>query len=200
MKVFVAGEGSDEIGDWAKDRAYLPETPAGGVVEALLRKVRAEGWRIVGGCPWRRIRKYKVRRGLHDFEKRNVLGVCDMAAEAECNRVVFVRDRDGEAERERAIDAAIEQARELGLIDGIAGGVAIEATDAWILALLGESRSERLTDPKRRLREKHGIDDGSRKAEVVTRSDLNAVPADARSLRRWVGRADAVLRDEPAPE
>jgi hypothetical protein len=132
MKIFIAGEGSDDIGDWGGERAYLPETPRGGVVEALLQKVRAQGWRVIGGCPWKRIPKYAVGRGLHGREKRNVLGVCDAAAEAGCDCVAFVRDRDREVEREQAIEAAIEHAREVGLIKAIIGGLAIEKTEAWM--------------------------------------------------------------------
>lgn len=200
MTVFVAGEGPDEIGDWAQDPAYLPAAPAGGIVEELLRKVRADGWQIVHGCPWKRIRKFKVGRGLHDSEVRNVLGVADMASEKGCDCVAFVRDRDREIEREDAIEAGIKQARDRGLAVRIIGGVAVETTDAWILALLGELRTEGLSDPKRRLREGHQVDDGVRKAQIVAGADLDAVPADARSVALWIERASTVLGGDFATE
>jgi hypothetical protein len=186
MRIFVAGEGPDEIGDWAKDPAYVPAAPSGGVVESLLRKIRRDGWTVVAGCPWRRNRKFKFARGLHGDEVRNVLGAIDQAAEAGCAAIAFVRDRDEEVEREHAIEAAIERANVLNLIAGIVGGVAIETTDAWILALLGMVKSEQVGNPKRRLQEDNGVADGLRKADVAASADLAALPSDAHSLRRWL--------------
>ena len=155
MKVFIGGEGADDIGDWAGDPAYRPTVPNGGVVEALLRCVRADGWAVASGCPWKKIRKYKFNRNLHDYEIRNVLGLLDMATEAGCQIVAFVRDRDGDREREDAIEDGIRRAADLGFTLGVVGGVAIETVDAWILALRGVRRSQEVTDPKAVLRDTH---------------------------------------------
>jgi hypothetical protein len=192
VRVFVAGEGPDDIGDWARDPAYHP-AHFGGVVESLLRNVRGDGWEIVGGCPWRRIRKFKVGRGLHDYEVRNVLRAAGEAAELGCDMIAFVRDRDGDPEREVAIEEGIHQATGRGVISTVVGGVAIEATDAWILALLGESNSEHVRDPKRQLEDKHGINRAAQKADVAASTHLDNVPDDATSLRRWINRARQAL-------
>jgi hypothetical protein len=192
MRVFIAGEGPDDIGDWARDPAYHP-AHSGGVVESLLRNIHGDGWEIVGGCPWRRIRKFKVGRGLHGDEVRNVLGAAGEAAELGCDLIAFVRDRDGDLEREVAIEEGIHRATHRGLIPAIVGGVAIEATDAWILALLGEPNSERLRDPKWQLEEKHGINKAAQKANVAASAHLGNVPGDAKSLRGWINRAREAL-------
>lgn len=156
MKVFIAGEGSDEIGDWAGDPAYLPAAPFGGVVEALLRQVRTDGWIIGGGGPWKRIRQIAVGRDLHGRERRRVLGVINQALEAGCDVVAFVRDQDGEVDRELVIENAIQEARTL-LGIGVIGGVAIQELDSWILAILGEPGSETMRQPKPMLSEKYKV-------------------------------------------
>lgn len=193
MKVFIAGEGTDEIGNFAQDPAYRPSRCQGGVIEALLRKVREKGWTIVDGCPWRRIRKFAVGRDLHGRERRNVLGLVDHAVEAGCDIVVFVRDRDGEKARSEAIDSAICAARALTPDTKVIGGTAVEAIDGWIIACLGHTRSEDLTDPKAALMEEFNVLTGEQKAEAVNNTILNQLPQDARSLRAWLKEATETL-------
>lgn len=193
MRLFIAGEGSDEIGDFALGLSYRPSNPRGGIVEALLRQVVADGWRIENGCLWRRIRKYAVGRDLHGRERRNVLGLVDVAVEAGCTVVTFVRDRDGESDREAAIESAIAQAGALGLNIKVIGGTAVEAIDAWILACLGEASTESKSDPKSILTSRFRMDTGAQKTAVVSEAKLDKLPNDARSLRAWLKRAAEVL-------
>jgi hypothetical protein len=198
MKVFVAGEGSDEIGDFVHDPTYRRPECEGGILEALLRRSRAVGWVIADGCPWRRVRKFAFGRDLHGREFRNVLGIVDQAAEAGCDIVAFVRDRDGEIDRQAAIEIAIAEVARLGLNVAVIGGVAVETVDAWILACLGEVSSEDVRDPKSVLQTRFGLSKGAEKVEVIANANLGAVPTDARSLNIWRERAKTVLeRDEP---
>ena len=193
MKLFIAGEGLDEIGDFVHERAYRPAKCRGGIIEALLRRVVASGWTIVDGCPWRRIRKFAFGRDMHGRERRNILGLVDQAAEAGCEVVAFVRDRDGEKDRHASIELAIAEVRECGFGMAVIGGTAIEATDAWILACLGETRSEDLTDPKITLQDRFSVSTSAGKTEIVESANWDKLPTDASSLRTWLQRATAVL-------
>lgn len=69
----------------------------------------------------------------------------------------------------------------------------MQEIEAWILALLGERRSERHSDAKAVLKEKHEIVGCAQKVATVEAADLARVPEDATSLRLWLGRAERSL-------
>ena len=136
MKILIAGEGPTELGGWYAESMWREEPIARGVIEALLLRVCADGWRIVDGITWKRIRKY--RAGQHrSAETRTILGLALDAKERGAAVVAFTRDRDGDLEREADIEAGIARAAELFSDMCIIGGAAREDTEAWILALLG---------------------------------------------------------------
>lgn len=189
MKVFVAGEGPTELGDYARHPSYRAEPPNAGVVETILRKVRPEGWEVADGIQWRRIRKYRVLSG-GDPEVRNVLGAALAAKESGCEVLAFVRDRDRDEEREGSIRSGIDQAPTV--IDGcpsLVGGVAIEAIESWILSLGGERGAEKHRRPKERL----GAIGVAEMVEKVKVADLAAAPSDAQSLLDWLQMARSVF-------
>lgn len=189
--MLLAGEGSDDLGRWGKHPAYAEEGP-GGVIEALLLRIRATGWSVAEGVRWKTIRKY--RAGAHaSAEARNVVGLALRARDLRCDAVAFVRDRDGDRDRERDLENGIERARELFPALRIAGGVAIEEIEAWLLAIRGERGSESVTDPKGRLAERHGVDTGAAKIACVEQASLDRLPDDARSLALWIERARQAL-------
>jgi len=97
IRVVLAGEGPNELGTWSREAPYRePSTP--GVVEALLKRVRPDGWKVVDAVPWRSLRKLRV--GKHgEAERRNIRGLVLRAWEAGAHIVAFVRDRDGNAQR-----------------------------------------------------------------------------------------------------
>ncbi len=119
------------------------------------------------------------------------------ADEVGADVLVFVRDRDGDEERAAAIEEGLRLAREGTYSAKVVGGVAVEEIEAWILALLGERRSEHPKDAKRVLRNRHGIADLGGKRAVVEDANLgnfpedanlDALPDDAVSLRAWLTR------------
>jgi hypothetical protein len=95
VKVFMGGEGKNDIGT----RAQTPMGDQAGVLEALLRKLRPDGWHVAGAKEWKPIRKYRAgvasERNDHG-DVRNVRGLILHAYEEACEMLVFVRDVDGE--------------------------------------------------------------------------------------------------------
>lgn len=192
MKLFVSGEGPDELGEWARHPAYRPraEEPAahGGILHALVRRLRTEHV-VVDAWRWRDVRKF--RAGKHDAaEMQTVLGLALRAEELGCNALVFVRDRDRDAEREADVERGLEAARRFDV--QLVGGTANEEIEAWLLAMKGERRSELHADAKAVLRVRHEIADRTAKMEVVETANLEAIPDDCESLRRWLARAKAL--------
>jgi hypothetical protein len=192
IRLLFAGEGPDELGEWAKEPAYRPseDTPAsGGVLHALVgRHTRYE---TVNAVRWKTIRKYKAGERAKP-ESRTVMGLALEADERGCDALVFVRDRDGDLERETDVEQGIERAsRQFGL--RIVGGTANEELEAWLLAMLGTRRSESFTDAKTKLAEMHGPTTREQKCELVAKANLDELPEDCRSLRRWLERAKAGL-------
>ena len=182
IRVFVAGEGAHELGDWARDATYRASPPAAGAIEVLARKVSPEGWSVVGGVQWKRIRK--VAPGAHrSREERNVRGALLQAQEANCEVVLFLRDQDGDGDREPTIEAAVADSSK------VAWGVPVRSLDAWLLALEGREKTEQIREPKDEVGDHHA-------AVVIARfqaADISAAPRDARSLRAWLDRVRIAL-------
>ncbi len=194
IKVFLAGEGPTELGGWSRESMYRESTPSIGILEALLRKIRPTGWSIVEATCWKNIRKYQARPKM-PAEIRNVLGVVLQAKEAGAEILAFTRDRDRDEAREAEIDEGI--ARAAGLFDpcpAIVGGVAIEAIEAWTLALHGERAGHRHARPKDLLAAIPITD----QVAVVEAANLENFNLDAPSLIRWLERGRAALLPEPS--
>ena len=199
-QVFLAGEGANELGDWHQEGPYRrrlggrtgKEPPRPGVLETLLRKVVADGWEVVDAMEWKQIKKLRPGRGDRG-DGHHVQALCLHARESGCDVVVFSRDRDGRKYEDRRVqvEAAIED--ELGRDDalGVVGGMAIEKLEAWIVALLGERRSEEQLHPETLLTERYGIEPKhtGQMVAAVDAADLAKIPADAESLRVWLSRA-----------
>lgn len=193
MKIFLAGEGPNELGGWARTPAYREPSPDRGVLEAILRRLQPTGWTVVGAQLWSRIRKYQAG-GFATAEERNVRGVVLTASESGCDVVAFSRDRDRDAERERQIEAivdAIVTAAEPGQ-PFVIGGIAREALESWILSLRGMTDAEQTRQPKERLRNRLRDENRELSTEemvaIVNDCDLSAIPEGADSLRRWIDR------------
>jgi len=195
LRVFIAGEGRNELGRRSGSPAYQGERSDPGVIEALLRKVRPTGWEVSAAVDWKELRKFKARTGGRG-DGANVAKAHLRAREHGCDVIAFVRDRDGVRfePRESDIEAAIAELASAGAGPRVIGGVAIEKLESWLVALAGVSRSEALRRPEEHLA-KQGID-GKDTAAMVAHVDehgIHAVPEDAASLRRWLDRARAVL-------
>jgi hypothetical protein len=186
-RIFVAGEGPHDIGRWAQELPW--RSGERGFLEAVLAKVRPDGWEIVEGLQWKRIPKY--RSGDHRRpEQRTVLGLIALARNRGCDLVAFLRDHDGDDARPAAIAEALAE-RAVDDPDVIAG-VPVRTVDAWVLAILGERATERLRDPKADL-EARSVRTRSERAAVVDARGFADVPDDARSLRTFLAEAERAL-------
>ena len=106
MKVFLAGEGPDELGDWYRPPQYRARPPASGIIEALLHKIGVSDFDIADARIWKTIKKYRFKPPVRG-EVQNVLGLANEADEAGAEVLVFVRDQDGYTDREEDIDEGI---------------------------------------------------------------------------------------------
>jgi hypothetical protein len=195
-KVFLAGEGSNELGGWyneAKDRGDFPYP---GILETLLKLINADGWVISDAKKWRKIRKF--RAGEHrSAEERNVLGVCWEAIEKGCDTIAFTRDSDGHNERVVDVQKGIEFANALWsdrLV--IIGGCAVPCIEGWVLAILGNRHTESLSRTRiEALIIKAGIDPKKTApmVEKIEQTDLANIADDAHSLKSWLDTAQHVL-------
>lgn len=190
MKTFFAGEGPDEIGEWAGHPAYHPragESPRGGILHALARRFAASHT-VAAGAEWKTVRKFRV--GKHDApEKQTVLGLALRADELGCEALVFSRDRDGYEDREVDVEAGIAAASERFNVR-IVGGTANEEIEAWLLVLLGDRKAEQRADAKDFLEKQHGIADRGAKIAVVEEASPDwQAPTECSSFKRWIDRA-----------
>lgn len=161
----------------------------------MLKRVRAEGWKVKGASKWCRIRKLRAK-GPTLGEERNVLGLVQDAKDAGATVLAFIRDADNDRERPRVIDAAVVRAREQFPSMRIIGKAAIPALDGWILALMGQPGTEDLgkAAAQRRLVERGvGSKDTAAMVEVVQRREPGAIPRDAQGLRDWLNQAATAL-------
>jgi hypothetical protein len=191
VKVLLGGEGRTDLGDWATEEPWRASPRVVGVLETLFTRVAPES-EVVGGVVWKDIRKY--RSGDHAApEVRNVLGLALRAHELGCDATVFARDRDRAAARERDIEEGITRAGTLFPQVRVAGGIAIEAIESWILSLCGANDAETMADPKGELVRRHGAETLDEKVELALSADMTRVSAHARSLTTWIERAKALV-------
>jgi hypothetical protein len=200
INVFLAGEGPNELGAFGKEESFQPATEkerreSPGVLEALLRHVQADGWKVTGGVRWKDIRKLQVGAGKRG-EEASVGRAHFHAQKRGCQVLAFVRDRDKSkyAHRVDEIETAIVALDGAGEGPAIIGGVAIEKLESWLVAITGKAGSEEMTRPEETL-STLGIagKDTEAMVNVVLNADLSRIPDDAMSLRRWLTRARAVL-------
>lgn len=189
ITVFLAGQGPTELGGWSRQKVYRDPTPAIGLLEALLRKIRPAGWTVVEATCWKNIRKYQARPQMA-AEVRNVLGVALQAKESGAEILVFTRDQDRNETRAAEIEEGMARATSLfEPCPTIVGGVAIEAIEASTLALHGERGGHRHARPKERITTLSITN----QVTVVEAADLANPNLDAPSLLRWLDQARVAL-------
>jgi hypothetical protein len=188
VRVLLGGEGNNELGVWNGRAQQAP-----GVLEALLRRVRADGWSVGGARQWKDIRKY--RAGSHrTADQRNVLGLALEATERGCNVLAFSRDADTATTDSDIADAVSFAATAFPTV-AIIGRLAKPMVEGWILALSGDADTDKLSKPKANARiVELEIEHKSTAAyvAVVETADL-AHGRRAPSLCAWLDTADAVL-------
>jgi hypothetical protein len=191
IRVFLAGEGSSELGSRSGHEAYQTDDRPG-VLQCLLRTVAPDGWEIAGAIQWKNIRKLKVN-APDAGDARNVHAAALHARERAASVLAFTRDRDRKPERERDIERAIGVV-ETGDALRVAGGVAIENIEAWLLALAGEAGSESVRHPENEVgRLKLEAKRAEDYARHVAQHGIDKAPKDAQSLHQWLARARRAL-------
>lgn len=199
LKVFVGGEGTNDIGT----RGRVPMGDQPGVVEVLLRRVRATGWQVAAGRSWQSIRKYRsgaARTTADHADAHNVLGLVLHAYEEACELLAFTRDGDDDTLREQEIRRVLDTihsfgfASEFGYQLAIVGGIAKPKLEGWILCLLGVPHTDAMT----RARVDHelaALEVGAKSTEqYVAIAETRALPTGDSSLCRWLADADQALR------
>lgn len=199
-KVWIVGEGNNELGRYDRSGARRP-----GVLEALLARVCASGWKCAGKTEWNFIKKFRAG-GAHSAgpshgDYLNVLGLVLAAYEEASDAVAFSRDVDSDPDREAAVLAAIQWIRREGWQIEVIGGVAKPAMEGWILALRGVPNTDEMS--RRRAKEhltEHDIDAKSTDQYVGAVEDAAlgeppnfGLPAGAESLRAWLATAHEAL-------
>lgn len=199
IKVFLAGEGRNELGGWHAERGYRDEQPHLGVLESLARQGVPSGWQVHDAIQWKDIRKLAVGTKGKGADRKAVLAAHLHAREHGCNALLFSRDRDGYAEREREIQGALLELEADARL-AVAGGVCVERLESWLLAVTGRSGSKQLRDGKvdEALTE-HGVSakNTEQMLALIERHGLGAVPPDASSLHAWILRTKAALAADP---
>ena len=194
VKVYLGGEGANELGSRCSDSIHQDASHPG-VIETLLHRVQTEGWMVIGAMKWCRIRKLRSK-GPSPNEERNILGLMVEAKRAKAQVLAFVRDSDNEKERPKVIAAAIDKAKlEFPDIEVI-GGTAIPVLEGWILAMLGERKTESLSRAGAQAKVvDRGLaaKDTSAMVHATANFSIDKLPEDATSLRGWLDRARQVL-------
>jgi hypothetical protein len=113
VKVFLSGEGSNELGSRCGLAAYQSDERPG-VLHALLARVQPSGWVVGGARTWSTIRKYRAGKAAH-ADTHNVLGVALDAKEAGCEVLAFSRDLDRDAAREDVLPRQVRERSDQGV-------------------------------------------------------------------------------------
>lgn len=184
MRIVLAGEGKHERGGWTDRPPFRQIVPAPGMLVALLERAGCDH-EVLDGRVWKDIPLFAAG-GHASREQRRMRRLRLDALEAGARVVVWVRDRDGDRARERELNEAAAEPHEVSL----AGGVAVESIDAWILALQGASRPDFSSRPKIRA----GYPGVAERVELVRRGDLKAAAARSPSLRRWLAAIHATWK------
>ena len=195
VKVFLCGEGSNELGSRCGSPNYQDDSKPG-VIETLLRRVQDQGWEVDGAIQWKGITKLRGPRRRIPREEQNVLGLVFTAKKKRARVLAFVRDADDDKQRPKVIAAAIDKAKEKFPDVEVIGCAAVPVLEAWILAMQGEHGTENLSKAaaQSKLSEvKPPSNDTAAMVEIATSVTLEKLPKDATSLRAWLTRANYVL-------
>jgi hypothetical protein len=174
-RVLLAGEGKTELGEWAKEPPFRVLPGDRGVLAALIERVDREAFTLVGGIPWKNIRKYKA--GDHaSAEERNVLGLVLSARRARCDTVVFSRDQDGSVTRREDLEKGIRRAADDMPDITVIGGAAVENIEGWVLVILGFTDGEGIPSKrtKEELETRSGIVTLQQKVDAVDAARLHS--------------------------
>jgi hypothetical protein len=186
VRVFLGGEGANELGSRWREPPYESDDEPG-VLQALLSRVEETGWVVAGATTWKKLRKLRAR-GPTPPEERNVVALAYEAKRAGAEILAFLRDADGDRDRSSVIEQGVARAKEDYPLVDVIGGVPFPVLEAWILAMLGDHKTEGLgKTAAQTCLEKKGLaaKDTAAMVAVVARTDLDRLPKDAGSLIAW---------------
>lgn len=206
-KVYLAGEGNNELGSWARGVPYQDgSTP--GVLETLLKKVKDSGWQVVYGKKWKDIHKYKADENQDEDDlkgdEQSVYRACLEAEENGFNILAFSRDIDGRQKTHLKRMSDMEKGLSRAQTDfpsiGIIGGCARPTIEGWVLAFSGVRRTETFSKDKAntmlidKLSEK-GITSQQTQdlVDFIKLYDRTGVADDAECLNLWLNKAKDIL-------
>ena len=187
MKVWLAGEGTNDIGSLAKDAQTTREYP--GALHVLLRLSCPEA-EVIGGGKWKSVPKLRTGTKGAGAEAQTVAGLQLRAEEKNADALVFMRDRDGDRDRQKQVELALAASS-----FPTAGVVSVETLEHWIVAVAGRSKSEKLSGSQvdeilAELKVKKKSTEGY--VAWLSSTSLDDVPQDAKSLRLWIQRLGAL--------
>jgi hypothetical protein len=196
MRIFIAGEGSNELGGWAKAPSDRVPPFEPGVLTTLVDRVAGTPANVVGCAQWKNLTKFRAgERGkpAGKGDIRSLRAAQLQAKEAGANILVALRDTDGHADREAALIAAA--ATPPTALRTVVGTPHLKL-EAWILACAGTRRAEEmgsqgLTNALTSL----GIPQKGTAAmvDVVENCDLTTIPPCATRLHRFLDDLRAAL-------
>lgn len=199
IRVFLAGEGRGELGRWSEPAEYRSTSNrSDGVLAELLRRVRKDGWEIVGSVVWTKVRKYKSG-GHRGAEEKNILGAALTAVEHGADVLVFTRDTDDDEERRKQVFSAREALSSdpsLGP-EHVVGGVQHPCLEAWILVLHGKHRDAE-TLSKRKVLELAKtllVDTEDAMVDVVRKCSIGELPSG--NVADWIADAHRAFAASP---
>lgn len=196
MRVFLAGEGPNELGGWAKEPGYRVSPVEPGVLTTLVERVAGSPANVVGCAVWKSLRKYRAgQRGVPatDGDVRSLRAAQLQAKEARATVLVALRDTDGQTDREAALRTAASTPPTA--LRTVVGTPHLKL-EAWILACAGTRKAEDLGS--------HGLKNAltslgippketAAMVNVVENCDLSKIPPCATRLHRFLDDLRAAL-------
>ncbi len=158
-------------------------------------KISPDGCVVEHAITWKKLPIYRARDRLPK-EELNTKALFTLALDHGCDAIAFTRDRDRHDDREAAVNRGLAWLRSAAEARNIAvvGGVAVECLEAWLLALGGTHRTEKMSVQKACDQwTEGGAHDTSAIAAHVERADLAKMPEDAASLLEWLAQARSAL-------
>jgi hypothetical protein len=210
VRVFLAGEGRNELGSRVGSRAYQTDDQPG-VIATLLTRAREAGWAVGGARGWNSDGKKSfvakptssaargIAKARFDREDtRIVLVIANDAVDAGCTVLAFLRDGDNQGEeRTHAVeDGVVRIPQAVSSELAVIGAVVVPKLEGWVLAARGASHTESLTSAAadRELAAAGiGAKDGTAFVKIFEEMAIDRLPADARRLRAWIEQAKTVL-------
>ena len=187
LRVVVCGEGRNELGSRFGGDPHQTDEQSG-VIEALLRRVRDDGWKIVHGVTWKHIPK--LRGHGRSIDESDYIPALMMIAALDHHAEVLAYTRDGDDEVDERHEAH-RAGRERGASEvpdlRVVGGIAAPCLEGWILAISGRNKTEAMSKAKAlgEASKLFGTKGTKAMVAVVEGCDPTAAPKDATRLHAW---------------